>query len=271
MGRHFVVEHSRIGRIFKCQPSQTARLRASGLHLAISLLIVVAAAILVFGIWYPFPYSEISGGRSLFVLLACVDVVMGPLITLVIFNSAKPRRELVTDLIVIAALQVIALGYGLWTVYSARPVHLVFEYSRMSVVRAAEIDPRLLSLAPPSLRSLPLTGPTPITLRPFRTPSEQFDATMAAIDGAPLAARTDLWQSYEDGIGDVLRVSKPVIELKTLFPRHGEAIEQAVRETGREMSKLRYLPLVARDQVWTILLDASTAQPVGFLALDSLQ
>ena len=119
------------------------RIRASGIHLGISLCIVALAAVLVFGVWYPYPYREISGGRALFLLVAGVDVVMGPLITLIIFNRAKPRRELITDITVVGVLQVAALSYGLWSVFVARPVHLVFEYNRMSVVHAVDVDARL--------------------------------------------------------------------------------------------------------------------------------
>ena len=37
------------------------RLKAAALHLGISLLIAGCAAWLVFGVWYPYPYREISG------------------------------------------------------------------------------------------------------------------------------------------------------------------------------------------------------------------
>ena len=165
------------------------RLRASSIHLGISLLIAALAALLVFGLWYPYPYREISGGRDLFFLVVAVDVAMGPLITLAIFNRSKPRRELVMDFTLVGMLQLAALGYGLWTVFVARPVHLVFEYSRLSVVHAVDIEPELLVKAPPALQALPLTGPTLIALRPFKDTDEQFQFTMAALGGAPLAAR----------------------------------------------------------------------------------
>ena len=84
------------------------RLRASGIHLGISLCIALLAALLVFGLWYPYPYREISGGRALFLLMTAVDVVMGPLITLVVFNQAKRRKELVLDFTVVAVLQLAA-------------------------------------------------------------------------------------------------------------------------------------------------------------------
>ena len=245
------------------------RLHASGIHLGISLSIAALAAAVVFGLWYPYPYREISGGRSLFLLVVFVDVVMGPLITLVIFNRTKPRRELMTDFLVVGLLQLAALSYGLWTVFVARPVHLVFEYNRMAVVHAIDVDPALLSKAPKELQTLPMTGPTAIALRPFKDSAEQMDATIAAMGGAPLPARSDLWQPYRDSVADILKEAKPVAELQTRFPSQASLIHQAIESTRKTVAQLRYLPLLSRNDAWTVLLDAITAEPVGFIPLDS--
>lgn len=244
------------------------RLRASGIHLGISLCIAALAAALVFGLWYPYPYREISGGRALFMLVAGVDVVLGPLITLVIFNRTKPRRELVMDFTIVGLLQMAALSYGLWTVFVARPVHLVFEYSRMTVVHAIDVDAELLTKAPASLQRLPIMGPTVIALRPFKDAAEQFDATMAAIDGVPLSARSDLWQPYTNSTVNVLKESKPASELRMRFSNQTALIDRAIEASGKPVTQLRYLPLVGRDNAWTVLLDTATAEPLGFLPID---
>src|SRR3990167_10424323 len=109
------------------------RLKASGIHFLISLTIAALAGALVFGVWYPYPYREISGGRELFLILVTVDVILGPLITLAVFNRVKAWPVLRRDLLVVAFLQLAALGYRLWTVSLARPVHIVFEVDRLSV------------------------------------------------------------------------------------------------------------------------------------------
>ena len=194
---------------------------------------------------------------------------MGPLITLAIFNRAKPRRELLIDFTVVGLLQLAALGYGLWTVFAARPVHLVFEYSRMTVVHAIDVDADLLAKAPTSLQKLPVTGPTVIALRPFKNPAEQFDATMAAFEGFPLAARSDLWQAYEPVRADVLKEAKPVAELRARFSNQAAQIDRAIAATGKPVTDLRYLPLLSRKTAWTVLLDTTTAEPLGYLPLDS--
>ena len=249
-------------------PSWKNRLCASAIHLAISLAIATLAALLVFGWWYPYPYRDLSGGRELFILVVAVDVVLGPLITLVIFNAAKTRRHLLMDFSVIGLLQVAALTYGLWTVFVARPVHLVFEYSRMAVVHAVDIEPSTLTQAPPGLQQLPVGGPTLLSLRPLQG-SETVESVMLATNGIPQAAQPALWQPYDAARADILRESHPAEQLKERFPQHADTIDQAVARTGLPLDQLRTLPLLSRKTAWTVLIDAQTAQPVGFVALDS--
>ncbi len=245
------------------------RVRASAIHLCISLAVAVLAALLVFLVWYPDPYREISGGRELFLILVTVDVILGPLITLSIFNRAKPWRELQRDLALVGLIQLIALAYGMWTVFVARPVHLVFEYNRFRVVHAIDVPQQLLEKAPADLRILPLSGPTVLALRPFRDADESISATMAALEGLSLSARPDLWQPYSEARLAVLQAGKSVAELKIRFPEKSTQIDQALSRTGRPPEKVLYLPLVGRKVFWTALLDSSTAEVIGFLPLDS--
>jgi hypothetical protein len=69
--------------------------------------------LLVFLVWYPNPYREISGGRELFLILVTVDVILGPLITLSIFNPVKAWKVLRRDLAIVGLIQLAALGYGM--------------------------------------------------------------------------------------------------------------------------------------------------------------
>src|SRR6186713_1890973 len=182
--------------MFANQSFWRRRLLAAGIHLGLSVLVAGLAAGLVFGVWYPYPYREISGGRELFLIVVAVDVILGPLLTLTVFDIKKPIKGLRRDLAVIAALQFAALGYGMWTVAVARPVHLVFEIDRFRVVHAIDVPEDELKQAPAGLERLPLAGPTLLSLREFASGTESFDATMAAMQGVSLSARPGLWQSY---------------------------------------------------------------------------
>lgn len=245
------------------------RLKASGIHFGISLVIALLAAVLVFGLWYPYPYREISGGRELFFIVVMVDVILGPLITLTVFNRAKPWAELRRDLAIVALIQLSALTYGVWTVFVARPVHMVFEYDRFRVVHAVDIPPELLSRAPRDVVALPLMGPTLLSLRPFKDGNEKMVATMAALEGLSLSARPDLWQPYAAAKNEIWQAAKPVSELRARFATQAAAIDAAMTQFGRKPETVVYLPMVGRKSFWTVFLDPVTAEVLGFMPLDS--
>lgn len=250
------------------------RLRAALIHLGLSLVVAALAGLLVFLVWYPYPYREISGGRDLFLLVVAVDVIMGPLLTLTIFNLKKPRRELRRDLAVIGLLQLAALSYGLWTMAVARPVHLVFEIDRFRVVHAIDVPADLLSQAPAGMRHLPFTGPTLLSVREFRDSKESFDATMAALQGIALGARPDLWQSYAEAKSQITARAQPLAQLKTRFPAHINEIDAALASAPRAYSAsssapVGYVPMVGRNSFWTVLIDMKTADIIAFVPLDS--
>ena len=134
------------------------RVRAALIHLAGSILVAALAATLVFTLWYPWPYRIVSGGSELFALLVSVDVVLGPLITLAIFDRRKPWVSLRRDLCVVVLLQVIALGYGLHTTFIARPVVLALEGDRFRAVQSLAVVAEELPSAP---EPLPAPGSPP--------------------------------------------------------------------------------------------------------------
>ncbi len=244
------------------------RTLASGAHLGSSLAVAALAAALVFFIWYPYPYREVSGGRELFFLVVAVDVVLGPLLTFAVFNHQKSWKSLQRDLAVIVVLQLAALAYGLWTVAVARPVHLVFEYDRFRPIHAIELDDARLAKAPEPLRALPWTGPTPMGVRPL-VGSEKIDATMLELSGVHLGLQANFWQAYEASRANVIKVGKPLAELRKRFPAQSALIDEAVRDAKRTDTQLLWVPMVSRKEFWTVLVDAQTARPLAFLPIDS--
>jgi hypothetical protein len=247
----------------------SGRLKACGIHFLISLLIALLASVLVFWLWYPYPYREISGGRELFLLVVTVDVLLGPLITLAVFNRGKTWRVLRQDLAAVAMIQLGALSYGLWTVFVARPVHLVFEYDRFRVVHAIEVPTELMAKKPHDVDAFPLMGPTLLSLRPFRSAQENMDATVAALQGLSLASRPDLWQPYGAAADEIRRQAKPIAVLKLRFASQANAVDAILAGTGRKPEALAYLPMVGRKSFWTVFIDPASTEVVAFMPLDS--
>jgi hypothetical protein len=90
-----------------------------------------------------------------------------------------------------------------------------------------------------------------------------------ALAGLPLSARPELWQAYPMARERVLAAAKPAAGLRQRFPQQAPEIDAAVSRTGQPLDKLVYLPLIARQSFWTVLLDADSADVRGFIPLDS--
>lgn len=244
------------------------RFAAAGVHLLISLLVALAAAALVFGVWYPYPFREISGGLSLFRVLISVDVVVGPLLTWLVFNRRKPVGELRRDLAVIGCLQLVALAYGLWSMHQARPVYLVHEVDRFVTVSAAEIDPEDLKDASPEFRSTHHFGVRTLGLRDPIDQNEKLKALSLSLVGKDLSLQPRFWQQLSsDNKKAISEGSKPLDELRGKSDMAKRMVDEWIQGNSSAAADLRYYPLVARDNFWTVVLDRDLKM-IGYLPID---
>lgn len=224
---------------------------------------------LVFGVWYRSPLHAMLGGRELFWLVVGVDVVCGPLLTLVLWNPAKPRRELIQDMGLVALLQIGALIYGIHTVAIVRPVHMVFETDRIRVVSASELNVSDLSKAPEGLRSLPWTGPTLISVRDPVDSDEFLKSIDLSMAGFEPSLRPDWWQAYESKLPQVLERAKPLGSLANARPEKKALLEEAIEKSGLPASDLLWLPFTsARALEWVVLIDKKEGKPRAYAQID---
>lgn len=99
------------------------RYQAFAVHFAISFVIFLMLLVMVFNTWYPGIFFESEQGWKAILLIIGVDLVLGPLLTLIIFNPAK--KSLKFDLAVIAILQISALFAGSYVINERRPVAFI--------------------------------------------------------------------------------------------------------------------------------------------------
>lgn len=244
------------------------RLRAAAVHLTVSLLVASVVAAIVFLVWYPYPYREISSGRQLFFIVVTVDVILGPLVTLSIFDIRKGWPVLRKDLAIVVAVQLLALCYGAWSVYAARPVYLVFEYDRFRVVHAIELEPGAAEAVSKDFPQSIWTGPTVIALREL-TEQDRIKYTINNVAGGlELSQQPELWVTYESAKSRVLKVAEPLETLKRRKPALAASLDATVKATGVEAAGLLALPLTGRDEFWTAILDGQSARPVAYLPAD---
>jgi hypothetical protein len=107
------------------------------IHLTISAFVLAVFTAWVFTSLYPPPLLHLQGGGKVLAMLAFVDVVLGPMMTLIVYKPGK--KSLVFDMAVILTIQLAALVYGTHVIYSQRPAFLAFTYDRFVVVSAADL------------------------------------------------------------------------------------------------------------------------------------
>jgi hypothetical protein len=123
------------------------RLKAFGLHLLGSACVLALVLGGLYLGWYRWPGWYLTNVVHVAAILGGVDLTLGPLITLLIANPRKPRRELARDVSVIVAVQLVALTYGAVTLWSGRPLYYTFSEDRLEIVQAAEVKAPEIELA----------------------------------------------------------------------------------------------------------------------------
>ena len=96
------------------------KIKAAGIHMLISAVVGFLISLLIYKGWYPGILSAAMNVSSVAFVVLAVDVVLGPLLTFIVFNSNKKSLEI--DLAVVGVVQVVALMMGLHSIYQGRPV-----------------------------------------------------------------------------------------------------------------------------------------------------
>ena len=220
------------------------RWQAAGIHLGLSATIGVLVLLAMLLVWYPGAYFAAAGGEGLLLILLGVDITLGPLLTLVVFN---PRKRLIRwDLSAIAALQLAALLYGVGVMFAARPVYLVFVVDIFEVVSAPQIDPAELAKAAPPYDSLPITGPRVVGALKPKDPQEAERILFLEVSGRSLAEFPQHYVAYSVTAPAAAKKGQPLDALRRNVPSSGRALDDVVRKSGHAADSLRFVPVKAR-------------------------
>jgi hypothetical protein len=241
--------------------------KAVAIHFAATLLLAAAAAAVIFGLWFPDPFDKLVGGQELFFLVVGCDLALGPLISLVIYNSRKSRKDLLFDYSVVGAVQLAALVYGLWVVAGARPAYVIFAVDRLEVVAAGDIRPSELAAATkPDYRSLPWTGPRFVALS--IPPAEHDDALTQELAGNDSGLRPRFYAPYATALEQIRSHAGALAALQQRHPTARKLLADASAAANIPADRLGWLPISCRDIYWTVLIDRETGKPVAYVALD---
>jgi hypothetical protein len=251
------------------EKKKITRWRAAGLHLLISVAIALAVLALLLFVWYPWPMFEAAGGRDLLLILVGVDVVVGPLITLIVFRLGK--RGLKLDLAVIGAIQLAALLYGANVMFLARPAFIVFVKDQFQVASAVDLEPAELEKAKfLQFRHPPRSGPILAYAEMPTDPAEKQKLVLAAFGGLDMEYFPQHFVPYADRAKEVLAVSWPIERVRKEEPLAAKVVDEYLARSGTKESDVRYVRMRARQAWLAVLIDAKTAEVVKMLIAEKI-
>lgn len=234
------------------------RYRASAIHLAISVLLGAGIFTCMSALWYPAPLLAAVGGTEIFLVLLAVDVTLGPLMTLIVFDVKK--KSLRFDLMVIACVQVIALSYGLFTLLQGRPVFIAALGHRFDVVQANEVADEDIVASP---NGLPLWGPRWVGTKAPMDSKKREEALFKALAGRDLGVTPQYHVPLPTMRDELLKSSKSIADLRARNGTNDREITIWLREHKRTDDDVVYQGLKARSQDMAVILDAKTAEVIG--------
>jgi len=241
------------------------KIKAFLIHFCLSFLVVSTCIAVVFFVWYPDFYFHVFGATAVLKVLVTVDLILGPLLTFLLYKPGKPG--LVFDLCVVALVQISALVYGMQVAYTERPYVTVFAVDRFEVLTQGDVD--MQGADPTLLADKYWSGPAVLIAR-FPEDVKEYQRLIeeTLFEGKPdIQYRPELWVSYDAASDDVFSRARPVRELMGNDPVADSQIE-ALISANEQNAELVYLPIVGKQDVFSLILDSATRLPVGLVDLD---
>jgi hypothetical protein len=238
------------------------RLKAFSLHLLSSATVLtLILGSLYFG-WYRWPGWHLTDVTRVVFVMVCVDVVLGPTLTLVIANKNKPRRELVRDVGIIVVVQLCALIYGSVSLWSGRPLYYAFSENVLQLVQAYDID---AEEAEAGRRQNPGLAPHWYSLprwiwAPLPQNAEESEKIVAAAvtGGDDVISMPKYFKPWEDGLPSLRGQLKKVDDVAYFAKSEKTRLKERMKAAGLPDDKSNTIPLTGRGHPLLAVFDPAT-------------
>ena len=236
------------------------RFGAFAIHLGISLLIFIVLGYLIVFHWYPDFFFTTDGGWQGIRIIALVDLVLGPLLTLCVFKQGKPGLR--TDLTLIGVFQLCCLSAGTYVVYSERPIAIVYTDGYFhSMSRGSYLDK---DTQPPDLEQIPGPAPKWVAVDLPSDPHEQGEIRMSAWQaGKPLTLLVDRYTPLSIDTLDFAADAYPLDRLQG--HNRQAAIAKWLADHGGALEDYAFFPLGTRYSYSFIGVKKSSREILGVL------
>lgn len=249
--------------LHQLRASRRLRLFLSHLLLSAAAVSAVAAAVLL--VWYPRPLFSLQGAPIILMIVVFVDVVIGPLLTLIVSSPNKSSRSLFRDLAIIGTVQLAALAYGAHSLFIARPAFIVFNTDRFDVVVANELARNeKLEYRDPRFASTPILGPVWVVALPADSVEERNRMLFSVVvEGGPdIKDYPALYEAWPPKRRIEETRLKPLNELMAASSDGNHVGLDVMRDSGLRQNELAYVPIVGREKTGVVILNRDTLKVV---------
>lgn len=218
-------------------------------HLAISAIIALTASIIIFYIWYPAPLAIAAGVTRIVVMMLFIDVVIGPVFTLLVYKQGK--KTLKFDLTVIVLIQLSAFVYGFYIISQGRPAWIIYNVDGFELVRVNDIYPENLKEVPPQFKHPSWLSPKYAAVQ-FSKDIKRRNKDMFAevLGGISLAQRPERYVPLAQAEKQIKRYAQPLNDLEKFNDK--ALVNKILKQYPQGVT---WVPLKAKVVDMTILLD----------------
>lgn len=240
------------------------KIKASLIHLTFSAIIVSLFLTFSLIIWYPEPFLEISGLKNIILMLVSVDLILGPLLTLIVFRPNKPSLKL--DLSAIISIQAIALLYGATTIFQGHPVYVTFAVDRFNLVIAKDLNPEKSTLD--EFRVSKFWKPKLAYAKLPEDPVKLSDLLSEVLQGKPdIEARPEYYESFDKFAKQVMQ--KGITQDKLSHnPENHQKLKDFLAKYGKQATDYAFIPLIGKDEDVLWAWDRASIKPVDIININ---
>jgi len=243
-----------------------AKLKASLTHLALSGVVVGSIFLIIFFAWYPYPYFEIRGAGDIVLILIGVDLVLGPLLTFIVYKPKK--KSLVFDLSVIVIIQLAGLVYGVNAIYQERPYFMVYAVDRFTLLAEKDVD--FSQIKDETLKEKPGVGPVMVLAKMPEDVQEQQKLMMEVVmENKPdLDRRPKYWIPYRENLDIVFARTKTLQDLKIKRESVANLVDKIAAKHSGGIDDLAFAPIIGKNGDFAVVLERETGRLVDAIDVD---
>lgn len=242
------------------------RLRLFQIRLAATAGLLLVICVLVRLLWYPGGYFAISGVGELLLILAAVALIVGPCLSAFVYRPGK--KGLLTDLGLLATVELVAVVLAVSIIYARQPFYTVFAVDRFESVPRSQVDSAEILYA--SLNTRPGHAPRLVYAELPRDEdklSRLMDETL--FEGKEdIDRRPEFWKPYSAGLAALKAAAKPLESLLEGDAGRAAKVRRWLLRRGGSIGDYICLPLRGKAGDALMIVHADIGYPVGILAVD---